>query len=116
MPVTWKKLLSLGLCLLLCAAVLPSARAAEEDPVEVELAVSDWEGPSNDELFEAYLRRMFFGGTNAVTNSPRSLYETLGPTNYAIEQRLKAMIEQELGGTVTKHIANKANPEVVIED
>ena len=29
---------------------------------------------------------------------------------------LKAMIEKELGGTVTKHIANKENPEVVIEE
>ena len=29
---------------------------------------------------------------------------------------LKAMIEKELGGTVTKFIANKENPEVVIEE
>ena len=29
---------------------------------------------------------------------------------------MKAMIEQELGGTVTKHIADAANPEVIIED
>ena len=54
------------------------------------------------------------------TNNAFMIIETVaGERDDVMDQALeemKAMIEQELGGTVTKHIADAANPEVIIED
>ena len=57
--------------------------------------------------------------TEDTTNAFMIIETVAGERDDVMDQALeemKAMIEQELGGTVTKHIADAANPEVIIED
>ena len=57
--------------------------------------------------------------TEDTTNAFMIIETVAGERDDVMDQALeemKAMIEQELGGTVTKHIADAANPEVVIEE
>ena len=57
--------------------------------------------------------------TEGTTNAFMIIETVAGERDDVMDQALeemKAMIEQELGGTVTKHIADAANPEVIIED
>ncbi len=102
MRMTWKKAAALLLGVLLCAMLVPSALAAEGEAfTEVTAEAADWDGPSNDELFDAYLRGMFYGQAAPLMKSPGSLAEKLGPVNYAIEQRMKAEIEKVAAGERT---------------
>ena len=102
MRLTWKKAAALLLGVLLCAMLVPSALAAEGEAfTEVTAEAADWDGPSNDELFDAYLRGMFYGQAAPLIKSPGSLAEKLGPVNYAIEQRMKAEIEKVAAGERT---------------
>ena len=57
--------------------------------------------------------------TEDTTNAFMIIETVAGERDDVMDQALeemKAMIEQELGGTVTKPIADAANPEVIIED
>ena len=57
--------------------------------------------------------------TEDTTNAFMIIETVAGERDDVMDQALeemKAMIEQELGGTVTKHIADAANPEVIIEE
>ena len=102
MRLTWKRIAALLLGVLLCALLGPAVAAAdEEEPAALEFAVSDWDGPSNDEMFTEYVRGMFYGPSRPRLRSPGSLAETLGEVNYAIEQRLKAQIEAVAAGDRT---------------
>ena len=102
MRLTWKRIAALLLGVVLCALLTPAVAAAdEEEPAALEFAVSDWDGPSNDELLTEYVRRMFYGPSRPMIKSPGSLAQTLGPVKYAIEQRFKAMIEEVAAGQRT---------------
>ena len=109
MRLTWKKAAALLLGVLLCALLVPTALAAEGEAfTEVTAEAVDWNGPSNDELFDAYVRELFYGPSRLAVNSPGSLAQTLGPVKYAIEQRFKAMIEEVAAGqrTDTQFVVN----------
>ena len=57
--------------------------------------------------------------TEDTTNAFMIIETVAGERDDVMDQALeemKAMIESELGGTVTKHVADAAHPEVVIED
>lgn len=57
--------------------------------------------------------------TEDTTNAFMIIETVAGERDDVMDQALeemKAMIEQELGGIVTKHIADAANPEVIIEE
>ena len=57
--------------------------------------------------------------TEDTTNAFMIIETVAGERDDVMDQALeemKAMIESELGGTVTKHMADAAHPEVVIED
>ena len=102
MRLTWKRIAALLLGVVLCALLGPAVLAAdEEEPAALEFAVSDWDGPSNDEMFTEYVRGMFYGPSRPMVKSPGSLAQTLGPVKYAIEQRFKAMIEEVAAGQRT---------------
>jgi hypothetical protein len=102
MRLTWKRIAALLLGVVLCALLGPAVLAAdEEEPAALEFAVSDWDGPSNDELLTEYVRGMFYGPSRPMIKSPGSLAQTLGPVKYAIEQRFKAMIEEVAAGQRT---------------
>ena len=114
MRLTWKRIAALLLGVVLCALLTPAVLAAEgEDPAEpVSFVLEDWDGPSNEEMFNSYIQGLFYGTPRL--RSPGSLAEPLGEVNYAIEQQLKAQIEKVAAGklTSTEFVANVSDLDI----